>query len=568
MYADFNVTKNGFFKAKLPSPLYAQMQFSKYEDKDLTYASAERETKYTKQVLQIIIQIVCEMGYNHVKELTIINKILMMIKQETYVDVNPKERTLFDAIVLIIRDTVRIKDGNFYRVPPSHHGTEPCNSLEPGEVIIKTINTAMIHMPIVYTEEILLIKKKLVEENVSLYNYENAISNYYSMNDFLVYKREIVNLALHNIDRMQLFNRPTSMPIELNGVARYLGPRDNLSLRLVSKSCYNNAICYNDVFKGKHVFDIFFLWYQERYYQMKTDMRSVLSKEQYKLWKKPEKESAKVLIVSRRYAIHEYVNSNVFHDNPCPLTCDLHSVVCCQLCLIGEDIAKYIDAFYGFVDFSPEVSCLLKMLISSGVLLLEEISKIVNDTIIVFREEHLLIYIYWYLRKNKRLMTKGCERVFARYRKRLIYWYLAYRSAFSMHKSGKPPSWSDMILRNSNVYRYPMGKYASNISVDFRQHDCMFRYDFVKKQYVRSTVSESFFQIPMLVSISAAADENDWEQININDGMLVELGMPLNDIRNLPAEVRRLGKRRSDLEEYVELDRQVHKRKKDDDDKG
>jgi len=563
MFSDFNIHRNITFRARLPSPLYTQMRYEEYKPKDSSFAAGERDSQYTEKMLKLIIQIVLEMGVDHTKHFPVINKVLMAMKEETYIDVLPKEKDMFDTIVAIIRDTVRYKDGVFIRVHPSHHGTEPSVSTEPNQIIVTSINQVLCNLPVLYTEEILLIEKKKLDDSVSLYNYENGVSDYYSDRHVIVHKREIINVPLFYLDKQFRFKVIMTMPLYLNGVGRYLSRGDMLKMRLVSKACHNNMVNYSDKLKGIYVFDVFFLWFQEYYYQKKTRKRALLSTEVYKEWKKSIRHQAKSLIVTRKYAQHEFVNTNIYHDNPVPIRCDLHAQLYCRLCEVGEDVGSLVHLFYGFCDFSPEISCLLRVLFSQLILLKEDIPFIINDTIVIYREEHLLLLIYWYICKMKRNIPNNIRRVFFRYRKRVLYWFMAYRSALSMHKSSKPPSWSDIVLRADNVYRRPQGVYTHNVSLDFRRYDCMLRYDFSRKQYFRSTISEAFFQLPMLQTgnFQLSADMLGFDESYVmSDQDLSLLGVPLDEIRTLPREIRAFKRAREEIENDNEQQNVVRRR--------
>lgn len=564
MYSDFNTKNSTFRKTILPSPIYDQMQFVKFKAKDDRYDSAQKETKYIQEVLKLIISIVKELGYDHVKNLSLVNKVLMLVKEESYMEVLPREQELFNAVIAVIRDTVRVNDGQIFRVHPSHHGTEPGQSMEPQELIVKTINMVIYTLPVIYTEEIILLKPNNVQDNLSLYNYENGITDFYRMEESLVHRREVINVPLVFINKMRKFTLEISMPMDMIGVGRFLNRRDKLSLRLVNKSCYNDMLQYKNDFKGRFVFDILFLWFQERYYMKKTVKRQMLSEEEYREWKRPYKERAKNMIVNRKYALHEFVNNNVYHDNPTPLTCDIHSIVGCKFCLIGEDISPYIESFFGYSDFSPEVSSLIKFLIENKILYLDDISKFVNDTIVIFREEHLLFYMFWYLRKLKRNIPLGVVRVFSRYRKKLIYWFISYRSALSMFKSRRPPDWSDMIFKNAAVYRRSQGEYKLGISIDFRRYDCMFRYDFALRQYVRSTIAETFFQIPMMINHGLL---NPFPPEIDPGGQIINQLQHISSMVELPQDYRRVLKRnRNQLESDENLSYEVVMVHNDDED--
>jgi len=140
---------------------------------------------------------------------------------------------------------------------------------------------------------------------------------------------------------------------------------------------------------------------------------------------------------------------------------------------------------------------------------------------------------------------------------------MAYRSALSMHKSSKPPSWSDIVLRADNVYRRPQGVYTHNVSLDFRRYDCMLRYDFSRKQYFRSTISEAFFQLPMLQTgnFQLSADMLGFDESYVmSDQDLSLLGVPLDEIRTLPREIRAFKRAREEIENDNEQQNVVRRR--------
>jgi len=245
---------------------------------------------------------------------------------------------------------------------------------------------------------------------------------------------------------------------------------------------------------GQYVFDIFFMWMQRRYSEFKKRKRG-MTPEQYEIWKAKYKERFGVLRVSRKYAKFESVSSGLKEDGIVDITCPMHNKYDCGKCQLGINVDPIIAQLHGFSTFSPEVSCLISFLVNEKFLTPEEITGIVNDAIVLYREEHLLHYLFMFMRKKQNMKLPGnIIYIFKKYRKYLLYWFLSYRSVYGMYRAQSPPVWCDFVMRDPyRVYREPSGTYINNLTSDFRRYNDMLRYDFNTRQYVRSQVSELLF---------------------------------------------------------------------------
>jgi len=255
-------------------------------------------------------------------------------------------------------------------------------------------------------------------------------------------------------------------------------------------------------------FEIFFMWMQRRYSEVKKRKRG-MTPEQYEIWKAKYKERFGVLRISRKYAKFETVSSGLKEDGIVDVTCPMHNKYDCGKCQLGINLDPIIKPLHGYSTFSPEVSCLISFLVNEKYLTLEEIAGIVNDAIVLFREEHLLHYLFMFMRKKKVKLPSNIIYIFKKYRKYLLYWFLSYRSVYGMYRGQSPPVWCDFVMRDINrVFRKPSGTYINNLTSDFRRFNDMLRYDFNTRQYVRSQVSELLFPVVQHVTQTQVGDES------------------------------------------------------------
>jgi len=244
------------------------------------------------------------------------------------------------------------------------------------------------------------------------------------------------------------------------------------------------------------------------------EKRRGMNPEEYEDWKRKYKGVFGGLRIARKYAQFQSLTSGLREDGIVELTCPLHNVYDCGKCQLGVDLDRVVSPLHGYNTFSPEVSCLIGYMLRKKFMTLEEISVIVNDGIVLFREEHLLHYLYMHLANKGTQLPRNVVHVFRKYRKYLLYWFLSYRSPYSMFRAQYPPVWCDFVSHHyQKIFRRPCGQYINNLSQDFRRYDNIIRFDFNNKQFIRSRMTDLFF--PVVQHVGGEEDDETGEEVNL-----------------------------------------------------
>jgi len=419
-----------------------------------------------------------------------------MMRRNIVCKVRPVDRVPVNSLLYLIATTVVVEKGNIKRVLPKQDTIEVPTDLSANVHIEKTVHNAIQMLPVSYEYEIILLPRDNVVQGVSLYNYENFVSDYYISDENIVKKNEIINVPAQIMMRPD-YKLQQSMPMCMNGVTKYLTGRDFLNMRLVCKATNNYAKVDRCEIIGSHVLDIVYRWIQDDYWDNKARMKLILSDEEYIEYKHNYYQMKMSLLVRRKYAMEDYMSNTISGYLRIPMFCDLHNNYNCERCNHGSNIVSLWPLFYRFRGFSPEVMTLIRDLFDNNILFVEDMEGLFDRRLLFCHESYVLYIIYDFLRANGRRMTRGMINVFIRYRKQLYYYYLVQKSSLSWLRSLCPPMWTDLLVRN-----FFQSRRKRQLNIDFsynvRTYECdyphMYQWSDNIRQYVAAESFDFYFK--------------------------------------------------------------------------
>jgi hypothetical protein len=482
MYESIKKTDLSEFK----NPLYAIIQYDRWAT----------EAQFDGALALMTQSVFNELRINYNEHYILYGQLIFMMRRNMIVKIRPEDQSKADILIYYIRTTVFVHDGKIKRKLPKEDNIETKTDGKHNIVVEKTICDVKMILPVKYEYEIVFLPKKDIVQDITLYNYENNVSDYYINSPCIIKSNEIIHVPSMIMMRKDIQVRQ-SASMYLNGVEKYLSGQDFLNLRLICKATNNNAKNNIKDIIGPFVLDIFFRWSIEYFIRLGKRYKRTLNEEEYREFQYQYHCLRESLMVQRKYVQEDYMMNSVGEEVLVPIICDIHKYFDCETCNYGSEYKEIRHMFYDYRCFMPEVITLLRYMLINSFLFEEDLELIIDETIIFYSQEYILYLIYQYLKERGRKLPENLERVFKRYMKHFYYSYLVDKSSLSTLRSVYPPRWSDIIDRNLRQSRK-----KRSIQLDYQVHTrdiiaggvpMLFRYNNKMGKYKRCQEMENYF---------------------------------------------------------------------------
>lgn len=410
----------------------------------LEFGQNQLGTLYNMDLKQLMRDILKELQLDENEDRIPVAIVEHMMRRTTLCRVRPCDRVRVNSMLFLIATTVKVVNGRIQRIQPKQDILECPTDATINKQLEVSIHNAQQLLPVKYEYEIILVPKVEALESVSLFNFENYISDYYVNGSHVVKANEIINIPVEIMSQPQV-KMIQSPPICMNGVMKYLTGRDFLNMRLVCKAMVNQANDNKEEIIGSCAFDVYYRWFFDNYWDRRINAKREMTKEEFKRFKIEFLRDKTSLLVGRKYALEDYMPNTIQGYQGVPMICDLHRNYDCLECNQGADIQDILRYFHGITNFPPEIRVLLRLLIDEHYLEYEDFENIFDSMVLLCRQDYIIYLIYDYLKLRGKILFSGIHKVFLRYRKYLFYNYMVQRSSLSGLRSGCPPIWIDFL---------------------------------------------------------------------------------------------------------------------------